>query len=141
MFRMRQQHWFGLAAICLVGSLLGLWSTDLPVAKEPAEISQALHEPPLLRHFDHRAVTGEFGGASVSSGNDTSREMLIQAPAGIPGRMASPLNTSGRILTRRRVAPAGFQSVVSVPEPVWLSGQIEPVEIALRDGAPPAVSR
>ena len=55
MFRFRQQYWFCLAAVCLVGSLLALWSTDIRVAEDVSGTLQARHPDVVLRRPARRA--------------------------------------------------------------------------------------
>ena len=140
MFRIRQQHWFCLAAICLVGSLLAIWSMEIPVADDVAALPGALKRP-VLRHLNELPDSSSLlklhsdGYHSEANRHDgmtrggTSSEVVILAPAGVSGRSASPLNTTGRVILRDRISPVGFQQTASASvKSVWLSGQIEPLE-------------
>lgn len=123
MFRIRQQHWFCIAAVCLVGSLLSIWSGEIPVAREEQPQPSALAGRPILRRLS------DLPEASPLSEADRSDGIYIQAPAGVAGRMASPLNTTGRIIPRNHVSPAGFEQAAAVAiHPIQLTGQIEPIE-------------
>jgi len=146
MFRFRQQYWFCLAAVCLVGSLLALWSTDIRVAEDVSGTLQARHPDVVLRrpaalptlsgfvdeqHPAFRNLAASSTGPVSSTRPDA--DVFIQAPAGVAGRMASPLNTTSRTLPRDLIATAGYQTIhPTSPEstrPVWLTGQIETLEM------------
>jgi hypothetical protein len=127
----RQYSWFVLAAFCLVGSLIMVWTTDveLPVSATPprtlpdhSRIVRNLqdlnksgtvetHAPPLLQ--------------TMNEGR--SREMVMLAPAGVPGRWATPMNTESKLVPREHFTPAGFLQPESAAteNPVWFSGTIE----------------
>ncbi|WP_437225517.1 hypothetical protein SH661x_004099 [Planctomicrobium sp. SH661] len=131
MLRIRQQYWFCLAAICLVGSLVMFWSTDIQVAEDATTPPVPTSKDSVFRRLGDLPVSATFSDPSQPaaidpSGFDDSEPLLI-APAGVPGRMASLLNTTSRIVPREKVTPAGFQQTLAspAPEPVWLSGQIE----------------
>lgn len=135
--RIRQQYWFCLAAICLVGSLIGIWSTDIEVAEQVATTPSGLEHGAIFRSLDHLPPDMGFAADQLSvfprrglSSEAAAEPPLIQAPAGVPGRMASPLNTSSRIIPRERITPVGFQHAGGLPSPppVWLSGKIEALE-------------
>jgi len=140
MFRFRQQYWFCLAAVCLVGSLLALWSTDIRVAEDFPGTLQSRHPDAVLRRPAALPVTSGFVDEqhrafrnAPASSTGTDADVFIQAPAGVAGRMASPLNTTSRTLPRDLIATAGYQTTHSTSSNstrlVWLTGQIETLEM------------
>lgn len=140
MIRIRQQHWFCLAAVSLVGSLLTIWSIEIPVAEEETSLSAGLMERPVLRRLSDLPESSSLLPSPAGpaprerpSGASVSGDVLIQAPAGVAGRTASPLNTTGRVIPREGIAPAAFQQIAAVmSEPVRLTGQIEPIDSAFK---------
>lgn len=127
----RQHSWFVMAAFCLVGSLVMVWKTDVEtpesvaaprVLPDQSRIVRSLQDldklgsddsqaPPLLQKVDE----------------DATGEMVMLAPAGIPGRWATPMNTESRFVPRDQFTPAGFlqSDSAAAVTPVWLSGTIE----------------
>jgi len=142
--RISQQHWFCLAALFLVGSLVTFWSFDIEVEQQaetdvrarPSVVFRSLEELPASATISDDAMPLTTPQANVKLGT-VFRETILQAPAAVSGRMASPLNSTGRMITRERIVPADFENVpdsqpeiqqvdhAAQPSPVWLSGQIE----------------
>lgn len=129
--RNAHQYWFCLAAVCLGGSLMLLCSSDIEIAEEVATSPPPFPHTAIFRRLEELPTTSGYGDeAELPVRLDRMPfegqhgEQRILAPAGVPGRHASPLNSTARVL------PAGFQSNVSSPvsEPVWLSGKIETLE-------------
>lgn len=127
----RQHSWFVLAAFCLVGSLIMVWKTDVETPESVAAPRALPDQSRIVRSLQDLDHVGAFDSQAPSllprADGAATDEMVMLAPAGIPGRWATPMNTETRFVPRDQFTPAGFEQSESAAAvaPVWLSGTIE----------------
>jgi hypothetical protein len=138
--RLRQQHWFCLAAVCLAGTLVIIWSPDVRVAgqtsRETAEsqlIRRASHIPrdiPAIQKMSVRSEIPHFPEI-LSAPNRSPRIDVSDQLHGREPMIAVPIPVSaGELNSASVLVPATHQrsSRSQVPASVWLEGRIEPVD-------------
>jgi hypothetical protein len=137
--RLRQQHWFCLAALCLAGTLVMIWSPDVRVAENgtPETPGSALvrrkkhssREAPAaadrapaqkIPHFPEMLSGPNLSSRIDGSGRFREREPMIAVPIPV---------SAGELTSASVLVPAAHQhpSRTQVPASVWLEGKIEPL--------------
>lgn len=130
--RIRQQHWFWLAGICLVGSLSILWSHDVPVADNAARHPVSAPGTAVIRRPQDLRLPERPPPVPVVSlppASPTPAHRLPQPTfsGDVGALLRSELKTLPGLTQAKKVMPAAFEgdSRTEIPRSVWLSGRIE----------------